>query len=192
MPALKRLCVGLVTGPHGIRGGLRVKSFTAQPRDLAAYGPVEDEGGGRRFTLKVTGEVKGVVLVSIAGVTTRDQAEAMKGMRLYVDRASLPAPEPEEFYHADLIGLPAELPDGSPLGKVAAVHEYGAGDSLEILRETGETVMLPFTKACVPVVDLNAGKLVVEPPAGLFEKPEPPAAIADQLAVAAEILEARP
>lgn len=184
----KRLCVGVVTGPHGIRGGLRIKSFTAQPADVGAYGPVSDEAGARRFELRVTGQQKGVVLARIEGVTTRDAAEALKGLRLYVERDRLPPAEPEEFYHADLIGLEAVLEDGSPFGTVVTVWDFGAGDSLEVARPSGEMVMVPFTRASVPTVDLTAGRVVIAPPAGLFEKPEPPAPIAEQEALAGEIL----
>jgi 16S rRNA processing protein RimM len=186
--APKRLCVGVVAGPHGIRGGLRIKSFTAVPADVAAYGPVSDEAGARAWDIRVTGEQKGVVLAKLDGVTTREAAEALKGLRLYIDRDKLPASGEEEYYHADLIGLPAVRADGSPFGTVVAAWAFGAGDSLEIELPDGGTVMLPFTHAAVPVVDLAAGRITVEPPVGLFEKPEPPAAIEDQAAMAAEML----
>ncbi|HLY54442.1 MAG TPA: ribosome maturation factor RimM [Stellaceae bacterium] len=184
----RRLCVGVVAGAHGIRGGVRIKSFTAVPADVGAYGPVSDEAGARAFVVKVTGEQKGVVLAKLDGVTTRDAAEALKGMRLYVDRDKLPAAAPDEFYHADLIGLDAALADGSPFGKVAAVWDFGAGDSLEIERPDGTTIMVPFTLAAVPTIDLAGGRIVVDPPSGLFDRPEPPASLAEQEAAAAELL----
>ncbi len=109
-------------------------------------------------------------------------------MRLYVGRDRLPAADDEEFYHADLIGLAATLADGTPFGTVAAVWDFGAGDSVEIELPDGKTIMVPFTKEAVPVVDLPAGRVVIEPPAGLFDKPEPPASIEEQGMVAAEIL----
>lgn len=164
-----RVCLGVVTGPHGVRGLVRVKTFTAEPEGIAAYGPLEDEAGARRFAVELVGKAKGVVLARLQGIADRDAAERLKGQRLYVQRDALPPPEEEEFYHADLIGLAAVLADGSPLGKVAAVHEYGAGDSLEVVRPGGQVVMVPFTRAIVPTVDVAGGKLVVVPPPGLLD-----------------------
>jgi 16S rRNA processing protein RimM len=164
-----RLCVGIITGAQGVRGVVRIKSFTAVPEDVAAYGPVADEDGQREFALRPVGRAKGVVIATIAGVADRDAAERLKGVRLYVARDKLPAPGEEEYYHADLIGLAAVLRDGTPLGRVRAVHEYGAGDSLEVVRESGATVMVPFTRAVVPEVDLAAGRLVIEPLDGLLD-----------------------
>lgn len=167
------LCVGVVTGAKGIRGEVRVKSFTAEPADVAAYGPVSDAGGTRSFRLKVTGMAKGQVTVRLSGVDDRNAADALKGLKLYVPRAALPEPDPDEFYHADLVGLSVELAGGEPLGTVKAVHDYGAGTSLEVAGGKRGLVMVPFTKAACPVVDLAAGKVVVEPLPGLLEKPHP-------------------
>jgi 16S rRNA processing protein RimM len=164
-----RLCVGVITGAQGVRGAVRVKSFTAVPEDVAAYGPVADEAGQHEFALRPVGRAKGVVIATIAGVADRDAAERLKGVRLYVARDKLPAPGEEEYYHADLIGLAAVLRDGAPLGRVRAVHEYGAGVSLEVVRESGATVMVPFTRAAVPEIDLAVGKLVIEPLDGLLD-----------------------
>jgi 16S rRNA processing protein RimM len=165
----RRVCLGVVTGAHGVRGLVRVKAFTAEPADIAAYGPVEDEAGARRFALEVVGAAKGVVLVRVPGVVDRDAAERLKGLRLFVPRAALPEPEEEEYYHADLLGLRVELTDGSEFGRVRAVHDFGAGDSIEVVRADGGTVMVPFTRAAVPVVDLADGRLVVDPPEGLLD-----------------------
>jgi 16S rRNA processing protein RimM len=187
-PSAKRLCLGVVAGAHGIKGGVRIKSFTAVPADIGAYGPVSDEAGARVYDIRVTGEQKGVVLAKLAQVTTREAAEALKGLRLYVDRDRLPAAPSDEFYHADLIGLAAVLEDGSLFGTVVGVWEFGAGDTLEIAPPSGATIMLPFTHAVVPLVDLAEGRIVVEPPAGLFDRPEPPASLLEQAEVAAEIL----
>jgi 16S rRNA processing protein RimM len=167
-----RVCVGVIVGAQGVRGAVRVKPFTASPEAIGSYGPVEDEAGGRRLALRVVGQAKGVVVATLAGVADRDAAEALKGVRLYVPRTALPAPEAEEWYHADLLGLAAVLADGTELGRVAAVHEYGAGDSLEIERPQGAPVLVPFTRAAVPVVDIAGGRVVIEPPEGLFEAPE--------------------
>ena len=184
----KRLCVGIVTGPHGIRGGVRVKSFTADPADIGAYGPVSDEAGTRRFALRVVGMVKGVVLAELEGVNDRNAAEALKGLHLYVDRDQLPPAEEDEFYHADLLGLSARLQDGTVLGQVTGLYDFGAGESVEITGAKGQVTMVPFTKAAVPVIDLAAGTLTIDPPAGLFDKPAPPASLEEQEAVAADVL----
>jgi len=151
-----------VVGAQGLGGVVRVKSFTANPADLAAYGPVVDDAG-RSLTLSVTGETRGVVLARIEGVKDRTQAEALKGARFYVSRDALPAPAEDEFYLADLVGLAAEREDGTALGRVKAVHDFGAGEVIE-LEGPGATVMLPFTRAVVPVVDLAGKRVVVVPP----------------------------
>ena len=160
-----RVCLGAIAGAHGVRGLVKIKSFTEDAADLTAYGPLGDETGGRRFEIAVTGQAKGLLVARIGGVADRDAAQALRGVRLYVDRAALPEPdEVEAFYHADLIGLAAEDPQGRPLGTVAAVENYGAGDYLEIERPEGEALLIPFTQAAVPLVDLEAGRIVVAPP----------------------------
>jgi 16S rRNA processing protein RimM len=165
----QRVLMGVITGAHGVRGQMRVKSFTAAADGLTAYGPLEDERGERRFALERVGTAKGVLIMRLDGITDRDAAERLKGVRLYLPRAALPEPGEEEYYHADLLGLAAQLKDGSALGRVRAVHAYGAGDSLEVERPDGRTVIVPFTTAVVPVVDIKAGKLVVDPPEGLLD-----------------------
>jgi 16S rRNA processing protein RimM len=187
-PPAKRLCVGIVTGPHGIRGAVRVKSFTADPADIDAYGPVSDESGTRRFAIRVVGMVKGVVLAELDGVADRNAAEALKGLHLYVDRDQLPPADEDEFYHADLLGLSARLEDGTVLGNVTGLYDFGAGESVEITGPTGHVTMVPFTKSAVPAIDLAAGTLTIVPPAGLFDKPAPPASLEEQEAAAAEAL----
>jgi 16S rRNA processing protein RimM len=167
----RRICVGVITGAHGVRGGVRLKSFTAEPEDVAGYGPLEDEKGERRFALRLVGSGKGVLIAAISGIDDRDRAEALRGLRLYLPRSALPPTEEEEYYHADLIGLDAALADGTSLGTVRAVHDFGAGDTLEIERASGPPVMVPFTRAVVPVVDINAGRLVLDPPPGLLDPP---------------------
>jgi 16S rRNA processing protein RimM len=167
--------VGVIVGAHGVRGAVRVKPFTAEPASVGAYGPVEDEAGTRRFELRVVGEGKGVVIATMKGVEDRNAAEALRGLRLYVARAALPAPAADEFYHADLIGLEAVTPAGVPLGRVRAVHDFGAGDSLELDLATGGTLLVPFTKAAVPEVDVAVGRLVVDPPEELSAPSPSPA-----------------
>jgi 16S rRNA processing protein RimM len=175
----RRLCVGIVTGAHGVRGAVRLKSFTAEPESIAAYGPLEDEKGERRFALRLVGSAKGVLIAVIPGIDDRDRAEALRGLRLYLRRSALPPPDEDEYYHADLIGLAVTLADGTALGTVRAVHDLGAGDTLEVERLAGPPVMVPFTRAVVPVVDLDAGRLFIDPPPGLLEPtkedPLPPA-----------------
>ena len=164
----RRVCVGVITGPHGVRGAVRVKSFTAAPADVARYGPLEDEGGARQFRLHLVGSAKGVLIAKVAGVADRDRAEALRGLRLYLPRAALPPTGDDEYYHADLIGLDVVLGDGTAIGRVRAVHDFGAGDTLEIDRPAGPPVMVPFTRAVVPLVDLGAGRLLIDPPPGLL------------------------
>ena len=169
----KRICVGIITGAHGIQGAVRVKSFTSEPKDVARYGPLEDETGERHFSLRLVGSAKGVVIARLAGIADRDRAEGLRGLRLYLPRAALPPAADEEYYHADLIGLAAALADGTALGHVQAIHDFGAGDTLEIARPEGPPAMVPFTRRVVPIVDLAAGRLVVDPPPGLIDPPTP-------------------
>ena len=168
-----RVCMGIVGAPHGVRGAVRIKSFTDAPEAIATYGALEDESGARKFMLRVVGAAKGagMVIATLSGIADRDRAEALRGLRLYAPRAVLPAAAEDEFYHADLVGLAAVLDDGAPLGTVIAVHDFGAGDVLEIARDAGQPVLVPFTHAAVPVVDIAGGKIVIAPPAGLIETP---------------------
>lgn len=167
-----RVCIGAIVGAHGIRGAVRVKAFTADPVDVAAYGPVEDEAGTRRFTLTVTGEVKGQVIATLAGVHDRTQAEALKGVGLYVSRDRLPKTEEDEFLYSDLVGLTAMGMDGAVVGTVKGIANFGAGDLLDIALTGGGTMFVPFTLAAVPKVDVGAKLVVVDPPA-FVEADEP-------------------
>ncbi len=151
---------------------MRVRSFTAAPQSIGAYGPLQDEQGEQRFALELVGEGKGMLIARVAGVTDRNAAERLKGVRLYVPRDALPEPGREEFYQADLLGLDAVLSDGTRFGRVRAVNDFGAGASLEIEDDSGKTVVLPFTSAAVPEIDVANRKLVVEPPAGLLDAPK--------------------
>ncbi|MBV8736848.1 MAG: 16S rRNA processing protein RimM [Alphaproteobacteria bacterium] len=167
--AVKQVCVGIITGPHGVTGAVRIKSFTERPEDIVAYGPLIDESGTRRFELRLIGAAKGVLIARLPGIDDRNRAEALRGLRLFLPRAALPTPEPEEYYHADLIGLAAELADGTPIGRVRAVHDFGAGDTLEIERQGAPPAMVPFTRAIVPIVEIEAGRLIIDPPPGLLD-----------------------
>jgi 16S rRNA processing protein RimM len=168
-----RVCLGIVTGAHGIKGWVRIKSFTADPEAIASYGALSDESGARRFEIDLVGAQKGVLLARVKGIDDRNAAERLKGLRLYVRRADLPPPEDGEFYQADLIGLAALLEDGTRFGTVRAVNDFGAGASLEIADEAGKIVVVPFTGAAVPVVDVAGKRIVVVPPAGLLDVPAP-------------------
>jgi len=159
-----RHCVGVIVAAQGVRGQVRVKSFTEVPTDVGAYGPLEDESGQRRFEIEVVGSAKGVVIARLGGVKDRTAAETLKGTRLFVHRAQLPASGEDEFLVADLVGLAAFSPHAVPLGKVVAAHDFGAGTVLEIRGENGTEILVPFTRAAVPVVDVGAGRLVIEPP----------------------------
>lgn len=159
-----RVRLGVITGPHGVTGAVRVKSFAAIPADVAAYGPLSNEAGTERYALAVIGESRGAVLARIGGVASREAAESLRGTTLWVARDALPPTEPEEYYHADLVGLRVETPQGDVVGTVRAVHDFGAGDLLEIEREDGATLHLAFTRDVVPEIDLEAGRLVVIPP----------------------------
>lgn len=168
-----RVCMGIVGAPHGVRGAVRIKSFTDAPEAIAGYGPLEDEDGERRFTLRIVGSAKGdgIVIAMLSSVADRDRAETLRGLKLYAPRAALPATEEDEFYHADLVGLAAVLENGTALGKVTAVHDFGAGDVIEIALPKGQPVLVPFTRAAVPVVDIAGGKVVVDPPDGVLDAP---------------------
>lgn len=163
--AKERICVGAIAGAHGVRGLVRLKSFTERPEDLTAYGPLTDASGQRCFEVSLSGRARDALLARIAGVTDRDQAAALRGMRLYVARAALPEPKADEFYHADLIGLRAEATDGTVLGRVSAVHTFGGNDVLEIAPAAGETILIPFTRQAVPAIEPAAGRIVVDLPA---------------------------
>ena len=172
-PADRERClVGIVRGARGLKGEVRIESFTADPADVAAYGPATDESGGRAFRLRVTGRTgKVLVFARIDGVDDRTAAEALKGTRLYVPRSALPPAKAGEYYLSDLIGLRAERPDGTALGTVAAVEDYGAGPILDVGGGPAGAFMVPFTDAVVPVVDVAGGRIVIDPPVGLFEAP---------------------
>ncbi len=173
-PVSGLVCVGIIVGARGLGGDLRIKSFTMDPDDVAAYGPLCDETGKPMFELRVVGHAKGNVIARVAGVNNRDAAEALKSRRLYVLRTALPDAGEEEYYHDDLVGLRARLVGGGELGTVRAVHDFGAGAVVEIEDEAGGAVMVPFTRAAVPEVDLAGGSMVVDPQPGLLDGSETP------------------
>jgi 16S rRNA processing protein RimM len=164
-----RILVAEIGAAHGLRGEVKLRSFTADPMAVQDYGVLEGEDGTRTFAIEGLKPAKNCLIARFAGVSDRTQAEGLRGVKLYVPRARLPAPEDEEtFYYADLIGLAAVTSEGRTLGKIVAVHNFGAGDLIEVEAGAGGTVMLPFTAAVVPAIDLAAGRLIVDPPAGTF------------------------
>ena len=160
-----RVLIAQIGAAHGVRGEVRLKPFTQDPLGVAAYGPLESEDGKRRFEIESVRPAKDMLVARLKGVADRNAAEALKNVRLYVARERLPDAGDDEFYHTDLVGLAAVSPRGEAIGTVKAVHNFGAGDLLEIAPADGATIMLPFNETTVPVVDIAAGKIVVEPPA---------------------------
>lgn len=162
-----RVCVAQIGAAHGIRGEVRLRSFTEQPSDVTAYGALESEDGRRHFEIETLRPAKDGFVARLKGIVDRNAAERLTHLKLYIPRDRLPPVDNENtFYHADLIGLAAVTPDGATLGTVRAVHNFGAGDIIEIEpTEAGEALMLPFTEATVPTVDIANGRLVVVPPA---------------------------
>lgn len=165
------VCVAEVATAHGVRGAIKLRCFTEVAENVASYGPLLDERGREALRIRVTGRWRGGVIVEAEGVRDRTQAEFLRGLRLYVPRERLPEAGEEEYYHVDLIGLEARDEAGVAFGRVVAVQDFGAGELLEIETRPGRTVFVPFTRAAVPVVDLDAGRLVVVREA-LAEAPE--------------------
>ena len=160
-----RICIAQIGGAHGVRGEVRLKAFTEDPLSVTRYGPLETEDGKRRFEIEAVRPAKDMLVARLKGISDRNAAEALTNVRLYVAREKLPRAAGDEFYHTDLVGLAAVTADGEAFGTVKAVHNFGAGDLLEIAPATGgATLMLPFTEATVPAVDIAGRKIVVEPP----------------------------
>ena len=160
-----RVCIGAIAGVRGLKGEVRIKSFTDDPDDVAAYGPVFTDGGERSFDIRVTARAKGQIIARLSGIDDRDAAEVLKGERLYVPKSALPEAEDGAYYHAHLIGIRVETAAGEKLGTVKAVHNFGAGDVIEITgAEDKDGLMVPFTAEVVPEVDIENGRIVVSPP----------------------------
>ena len=165
-----RVCLGQIGATHGVRGEVRLRSFTSDPAAIADYGPLETEDG-RVFEIETLRPAKDHFVVRLSGIRDRDAASALANTRLYVPRERLPeTAEPDEFYHADLVGLAVIDRAGTKLGTVVAIHNFGAGDLIEVRADTdGNTELVPFDTTHVPAVDIAAGKIVVDPPQGLFK-----------------------
>jgi 16S rRNA processing protein RimM len=156
--------LGVIIGAQGLKGEVKVKTFTETPQKLGAYGPLHTRDG-RRFALKTVREGKGCCIVALDGVASRDAAESLKGVELYVPRNALPPIGTHEFYHADLLGLHAEDTEGRGIGKVIAIHNFGAGNVIEIERGDGQgTVLMPFTREVVPTIDVEQKRIVIAAP----------------------------
>lgn len=168
------ILIAEIGAAHGIRGELRVKPHTADPEAIGDYGPLTSEDG-RQFIVKSVRPNKNVIVCTFDGIRDRNAAEALTGTKLYVDRSALPETEDEEeFYHADLIGLAVETVGGEAIGTVVALHDFGAGDLLEVSRPRGGSFYAPFTRDFVPTIDMAAGKILIDPPEDFFKAEKPP------------------
>jgi len=167
-----QICVARIGAAHGVGGAVKLWTFTEDPLAVKHYGPLATKDGARQFEVTSAREAKGHLVATLKGVTTRDEAERLNGVELYVARDKLPATDDDEYYHADLIGLAAVTTADKPLGRVVAIHNFGAGDIIEIAPLQGATMLLPFSNAVVPTVDLAGGRVVIEMP-GEIEGDDP-------------------
>lgn len=164
-----RICVGAIAGAFGVKGEVRLKSYCADPEAIEDYAPLYSEDGTRQFSVQITRPVKNGFAAFLSGITSKEEADAMKGTQLYADHDKLPELPDDEYYHADLIGLEVLDTGGQKLGTVRSVQNYGATDLLEIFAPGQKTtVLLPFTNEAVPTVDLASGRIIADPPDGLF------------------------
>jgi 16S rRNA processing protein RimM len=167
----KRVCVARIGAAHGVRGEVNLWSFTADPLAVTQYGPLESGDGAQSFEIEALRPGKSCLVARFAGVTDRSAAERLNNIELFVPRERLPSPEADEFYHADLVGLLVMDRNGVELGRVVAVQNFGAGDLIEVAPIAGgDTVLLPFTEAVVPVVDIAGGRALANPPEGIFNE----------------------
>ena len=158
------ICVARIGAAHGVRGAVKLWTFTEDPLAVKQYGPLMTKDGARQFEVTHVREAKDHLVATLKGIATREDAERLNGLELYVARDKLPETDEGEYYHADLIGLAAVSAAGEPLGRVIAIHNFGAGDIIEIAPPQGATMLLPFTNAVVPTVDLANGRVVIELP----------------------------
>ena len=159
-----QICVARIGAAHGVRGAVKLWTFTEDPLAVKRYGPLATKDGARQFEVTSAREAKGHLVATLTGIATREDAERLNGLELYIAREKLPAPSEDEYYHADLIGLAAVTPADELLGRVIAIHNFGAGDIIEIAPPHGPTMLLPFTNAVVPSVDLAGRRVVIELP----------------------------
>jgi 16S rRNA processing protein RimM len=156
------ICVARIGAAHGVRGAVKLWTFTEDPLAVQHYGPLATKDGTRRFEVTHAREANGHLVATLKGIATREEAERLNGVELYIARDQLPETDEDEYYHADLIGLAAVTADDAPIGRVIAIHNFGAGDIIEIAPSDGATMLLPFTNAVVPTVDLAGGRVVIE------------------------------
>jgi len=167
----EKVRVARIGAAHGIRGEVKLWSFTEDPMAVAGYGPLQTADGARRFEIEAARPAKDFLVARIAGIGDRNAAEKLRNTDLFVPRDRLPPiADSDTFYHADLVGLPAVNEHGAVLGIVVAIHNFGAGDIIEIDPGGGEPLLLPFTETTVPTIDLKAGRIVVVPPAEIEAK----------------------
>src|ERR1700704_6540006 len=159
-----QICVARIGAAHGVRGAVKLWTFTEDPMAVKHYGPLVTKDGARRFEVTQAREAKGHLVATLKGIATREDAERLNGLELYIARDRLPATDDGEYYHADLIGLAAVNAANEPVGRVIAIHNFGAGNIIEIAPASGPTMLLPFTNAVVPTVDVAAGRVVIELP----------------------------
>ena len=160
----EKICVARIGAAHGVRGAVKLWTFTEDPFAVKAYGPLSTKDGMRQFEVEQAREARDHLVATFRGVTTREAAERLNGVELYIPREKLPAAEDGEYYHADLIGLAAVTTTDQPLGRVIAIYNFGAGDIIEIAPPQGATMLLPFSNAVVPTVDIPGGRVVIELP----------------------------
>ena len=157
-----KVCVGVISGAHGVRGEVKVTAFTETPEGLVAYGSLEDKAGDRTFDLAIVRITQKHVVARIKGLDDRDAAAALRGVELFVARDQLPDPEDETWYYSDLEGLAVHGPDGDPVGRVMGVQNYGAGDLLEIdPADGGASLLILFSRENVPEVDIKGGRILL-------------------------------
>jgi 16S rRNA processing protein RimM len=158
------ICVARIGAAHGVRGAVKLWTFTEDPLAVKRYGPLMTKDGTRQFEVASAREANGHLVATLKGVATREEAERLNGLELYITREKLPATDEDEYYHADLIGLAAVNTADEPIGRVTAIHNFGAGDIIEIAPPHGTTLLPPFTNAVVPTVDLANGRVVISLP----------------------------
>ncbi|WP_025063556.1 ribosome maturation factor RimM [Sulfitobacter guttiformis] len=175
------ICVGTISGSYGVTGELRIKSFCAVPEDIESYSPLTDERGDREFMLAILRPIKNGFAARLPEISTKEDADALRGTKLYARREQLPSLPDDEYYHADLIGLEVYDTGGALLGRVKTVQNHGADDLLELqLTGTSTTTFLPFTKSAVPTVDMATRRMVADPPEGILPTPKPETATGPQ------------
>tara|TARA_B100000963_G_scaffold174420_1_gene151733 strand:+ start:109 stop:615 length:507 start_codon:yes stop_codon:yes gene_type:complete len=164
------ICVGAIAGAFGVKGEVRLKSFTSIPEAIADYAPLLTEKGEKKFDVVITGEIKNGLSARMSGVISKEEADKLKGTRLYVPRERLPQLPEDEYYHTDLIGLIVQNLEGSNIGRIKSVLNHGASDLLEIEnKHENKSFLVPFTQEIVPKVDIKKSIVIIDPPKGLFE-----------------------